>query len=152
GPSAYPGAMDRTDVIVVGAGIVGLATARALQRRRPGLRVTVLEKEPGVARHQTSHNSGVVHSGIYYRPGTLRARLCVAGVDLMRRFCEEQGLPYQQVGKVIVATDQGELRRLEDLFERGRANGVPGLELIDADRLKEIEPHAVGPRPTHSPR
>ncbi|HEX7040922.1 MAG TPA: L-2-hydroxyglutarate oxidase [Trueperaceae bacterium] len=144
--------MDRTDVIVVGAGIVGLATARALQRRRPGLRVTVLEKEPGVARHQTSHNSGVVHSGIYYRPGTLRARLCVAGVDLMRRFCEEQGLPYQQVGKVIVATDQGELRRLEDLFERGRANGVPGLELIDADRLKEIEPHAVGLRAIHSPR
>ncbi len=144
--------MDRSDVIVVGAGIVGLATARALKQRRPGLRVTVLEKEPEVARHQTSHNSGVVHSGIYYRPGTLRARLCVAGVGMMRRFCEEQGLPYQEVGKVIVATGQDELPRLQELFERGTANGVPGLELVEADRLKEIEPHAAGIKAIYSPR
>ncbi|HLV12459.1 MAG TPA: L-2-hydroxyglutarate oxidase [Trueperaceae bacterium] len=144
--------MDRTDVIVVGAGIVGLATARALAARRPGLRVTVLEKEPEVARHQTSHNSGVVHSGIYYRPGTLRARLCVTGVGLMRDFCREHGLPYEEVGKVVVATDQAELPRLETLFERGQANGVPGLELVDAARLKEIEPHAAGLKAIHSPR
>jgi len=144
--------MDRTDVVVVGAGIVGLATARALQRRRPGLRVTVLEKEPEVARHQTSHNSGVVHSGIYYRPGTLRARLCVAGVGLMRRFCEEHGLPYQEVGKVIVATGHDELPRLQELYERGLANGVPGIELVDAARLKEIEPHAAGVRAIYSPK
>src|SRR5690606_9095031 len=149
---AYPGPMDRTDVVVVGAGIVGLATARALQRRRPGLRVTVLEKEPEVARHQTSHNSGVVHSGIYYRPGTLRARLCVAGVGLMRRFCEEHGLPYQEVGKVIVATGHDELPRLQELYERGLANGVPGIELVDAARLKEIEPHAAGVRAIYSPK
>ncbi|HLU83484.1 MAG TPA: FAD-dependent oxidoreductase, partial [Trueperaceae bacterium] len=97
--------LSRPDVVIVGAGIVGLATAEALQRRRPGLKVVVLEKEDGIARHQTSHNSGVVHSGIYYRPGTLRARLCVTGVGMIRRFCNEHGIAYQQVGKVVVATD-----------------------------------------------
>jgi L-2-hydroxyglutarate oxidase len=137
---------------VVGAGIVGLATARALQLRRPGLDIMVLEKEPEVARHQTSHNSGVVHTGVYYRPGTLRARLCVAGVQMMRDFCQQHGLPFQEVGKVIVATSPDELPRLDELFQRGSANGVPGIELIDGERLKEIEPHAAGLRAIYSPR
>ncbi|HZW98475.1 MAG TPA: FAD-dependent oxidoreductase, partial [Trueperaceae bacterium] len=121
--------MNRSDVIVVGAGIVGLATAHALLRKRPGLSVTVLDKEGAVAQHQTSHNSGVVHSGIYYRPGSLRARLCVAGVGMMKEFCAAQDLPYDEVGKVVVATETSELPRLATLFDRGLANGVPDLEL-----------------------
>ncbi len=149
---AYPGPMTRSDVIVVGAGIVGLATAHALLNRRPGLTVTVLDKEAALARHQTSHNSGVVHSGIYYRPGSLRARLCVSGVARLREFCAAHDLPYQEVGKVVVATDASELPRLETLFDRGTANGVPDLELVDQVRLKEIEPHAAGLRAIYSPR
>ncbi len=149
---AYPGPMTRSDVIVVGAGIVGLATAHALLNRRPGLTVTVLDKEAALARHQTSHNSGVVHSGIYYRPGSLRARLCVSGVARLREFCADHDLPYQEVGKVVVATDASELPRLETLFDRGTANGVPDLELVDQARLKEIEPHAAGLRAIYSPR
>ncbi len=149
---AYPDAMTRSDVIVVGAGIVGLATAHALVNRRPGLTVTVLDKEGALARHQTSHNSGVVHSGIYYRPGSLRARLCVSGVARLREFCAANDLPYQEVGKVVVATDASELPRLETLFDRGTANGVPDLELVDQARLKEIEPHAAGLRAIYSPR
>ncbi len=144
--------MNRSDVIVVGAGIVGLATAHALLNRRPGLSVTVLDKEEGVAKHQTSHNSGVVHSGIYYRPGTLRARLCVSGVGMMRAFCQEHGIPYQEVGKVVVATDPAEVPRLSALFDRGTANRVPDLELIGPERLKEIEPHAAGLQAIYSPR
>src|SRR5690554_5141362 len=144
--------MTRSDVIVVGAGIVGLATAHALLNRRPGLTVTVLDKEAALARHQTSHNSGVVHSGIYYRPGSLRARLCVSGVARLREFCADHDLPYQEVGKVVVATDASELPRLETLFDRGTANGVPDLELVDQARLKEIEPHAAGLRAIYSPR
>ncbi len=144
--------MNRSDVIVVGAGIVGLATAHALLKRRPDLSVTVLEKEPEVARHQTSHNSGVVHSGIYYRPGTLRARLCVAGVANMRDFCAEHAIAYQEVGKVVVATSEAERPRLKALFDRGLANGVPGLELIGPERIREIEPHAAGLEAIYSPR
>ncbi len=139
------------DVAIIGAGIVGLATARALLRRRPELKVVVLEKERAVAQHQTSHNSGVVHSGIYYRPGTLRARLCVAGVALMKAYCEEHDVAYDGVGKVIVATEPEELARLDVLFERGQANGVKDLRLIDPDELREIEPHAAGLKAIHSP-
>ncbi|HET8986760.1 MAG TPA: L-2-hydroxyglutarate oxidase, partial [Trueperaceae bacterium] len=137
---------------MVGAGIVGLATAEALGRRRPDLRVVVLEKEDGIARHQTSHNSGVVHSGIYYRPGTLRAKLCVTGVSMIRAFCAEHGIAYQQVGKVVVATDPSELGRLDTLFERGTANGVESLSLIGPEEIREIEPHAAGIRAIHSPK
>lgn len=144
--------MSPKSVVVVGAGIVGLATAHALLRSQPGLRVTVLDKEDGIAKHQTSHNSGVVHSGIYYRPGSLRAALCVRGVGMMRAFCEEHGVEYDEVGKVVVATDQSELPRLQTLFERGQANGVPDLELIDPERLREIEPHSAGIKAIHSPR
>lgn len=143
--------MSRPDVAIIGAGIVGLATATALARRRPDLKLTIIEKEPEVARHQTSHNSGVVHSGIYYRPGTLRASLCVAGVAMMREYCREHDLPYQEVGKVVVATEPSELERLTVLFERGNANGVPDLSLIGPDELRQIEPHAAGLKAIHSP-
>jgi len=142
----------RPDVVVVGGGIVGMATAEALVRAHPDLVVEVIEKEPEVARHQTGHNSGVVHSGIYYRPGTLRARLCVAGVGMLRDFCDAHGVAYDEVGKVVVATDPGELDRLAALFERGNANGVPDLALLDAGELREIEPHAAGIQAIHSPR
>ncbi len=129
------------DVAIVGGGIVGLATARALRERAPHARLVILEKEPKLASHQTGHNSGVIHSGIYYRPGSAKARLCVEGRHLMLRFCEKQGIRVDRCGKVIVATSKAELPRLHSLYERGRANGVP-VELIDAARLREFEPHA----------
>ena len=144
--------MTRPDVAIIGGGIVGLATARALAARRPDLKLAVIEKEPEVAQHQTSHNSGVVHSGIYYRPGTLRARLCVSGVGMLRDYCADHGVAYQEVGKVVVATEPAELERLDVLFERGNANGVPDLSLIDPDEIREIEPNAAGLKAIHSPR
>jgi L-2-hydroxyglutarate oxidase LhgO len=139
------------DVAIIGAGILGLATGRALLRRYPRLRLAVLEKEPAIARHQTGHNSGVIHSGLYYAPGSLKARLCVAGAAALTRFCDERGIPYQRCGKVVVAIDAAELPRLEELYRRGTANGVPGLELIGPERLREIEPHAAGLRAVYSP-
>ena len=139
------------DLCVVGGGIVGLATAHAVLQRMPDARIVVLEKEDAVAQHQTGHNSGVVHAGIYYRPGTLRASLCVLGVARLRDFCAEHGVAYDAVGKVIVATDEAEVPRLDALLERGTANGVPGLRMIDRDELLEIEPHAAGLRALHSP-
>ncbi len=139
------------DVTIVGAGIVGLATALALTDHRPGLRLLVLEKEGEPATHQTGHNSGVIHSGIYYRPGSYKARLCVEGAQLMREFCDQHGIPVARCGKVIVATDERELPRLDAVFERGVANGVPGLEKIGPERLREIEPRAAGLRGIYSP-
>jgi (S)-2-hydroxyglutarate dehydrogenase len=139
------------DVAIVGGGIVGLATALALNELNPALKLVVLEKEPSVARHQTGHNSGVIHAGIYYKPGSYKARLCVEGVRLMTAYCDASGIPYRRCGKVIVATSEAELPRLESLYERGRANGVPGLEMIDAARLREIEPHAGALRAIYSP-
>lgn len=136
---------------IVGAGIVGLATALALSSERPDLNVVILDKEPGVGRHQTGHNSGVVHSGIYYRPGSDKARLCREGVGLMREFCQEHGLPYQECGKVIVATSDAELAPLAELLERGGANGVPGLRPLDPSELKELEPNVHGLRAIYSP-
>ncbi len=112
------------DVAIVGAGLVGLATARELLIRQPALRVVVLEKEPAIASHQSGHNSGVIHSGIYYTPGSLKARACVAGHRAMLTFCQEEGIPFERCGKVIVALDEHELPRLEDLYRRGIANGV----------------------------
>ena len=141
----------RPDIAILGGGIVGLATALSLQDRHPQLQLTVLEKEPQVGRHQTGHNSGVVHSGIYYRPGSLKAELCVQGVGLMRAFCEQHGIPFDPVGKVIVATRADELPRLDDLLARGTENGVPGLRTLDERELREIEPHATGLRAIHSP-
>ena len=142
---------DAFDVAVVGGGIVGLATARALVADRPDLRLVILEKEARLASHQTGHNSGVIHSGIYYRPGSHKARLCVEGARLMKAFCAEHGIRVDPVGKVIVATTEAELSRLATLYERGTANGVAGLALIDRDRLREIEPHAAAIRAIHSP-
>ena len=142
-----PGA---TDLVVVGAGIVGLAAARELLRRRPGLRVTVLEREDDIGRHQTGSSSGVVHAGIYYRPGSLKARLCVEGARELHAFCEERTIPHERCGKVIVALDRSELAGLDELERRGRANGVTGLRRLDAAGLREVEPHAAGIAALHS--
>jgi len=139
------------DVIVVGAGIVGLATALALTDRYPGKKILVLDKEHKVGAHQTGHNSGVVHSGIYYAPGSLKAELTRKSVATLRTFCDEHSVAYEECGKVIVATDSSEVARLEQLHERGVQNGVPGLRLLSGEELKEIEPNAVGVMALHSP-
>jgi len=139
------------DVTIVGGGIVGLATARELLRRRPDTRVLVLEKESAVAQHQTGHNSGVIHAGIYYKPGSLKAKLCVTGAAEMMAYCEEHGIPYKRCGKMIVATEEAELPRLASLVERGIANGVEGIRLIESDELKELEPHCRGIKALWSP-
>jgi L-2-hydroxyglutarate oxidase LhgO len=139
------------DIAVVGGGIVGLAAAREILRRRPGARLVVLEKEAEIAQHQSGHNSGVIHSGIYYAPGSLKAKLCVAGAADLMRYCDAKGIPYQLCGKVIVATEEAELPRLRALYERGMANGVPGLRIIEQDELREVEPHVRGIRALLSP-
>ncbi|MDJ1137345.1 L-2-hydroxyglutarate oxidase [Streptomyces iconiensis] len=131
------------DVLVVGAGIVGLSTAYALTRAAPGTRVTVLEKEPGPARHQTGRNSGVIHSGIYYAPGSLKARFAVQGAAEMVKFCAEHGIPHEVTGKLIVATEREELPRLHALIQRGRQHGIPVRELGPA-QIAEREPHVSG--------
>jgi len=138
-------------VVVVGGGIVGLATARELLLRHPSLSLTILEKEQELSAHQTGHNSGVIHSGIYYAPGSLKARLCVEGRHLLTRFCDEHGIPYQLCGKVIVATKESELPGLRKLYERGLANGVEGVEMIGPERLQELEPHCNGIKAIYSP-
>ncbi|HEY3101499.1 MAG TPA: L-2-hydroxyglutarate oxidase [Methylomirabilota bacterium] len=140
------------DIAIIGGGIVGLATARAILERAPRARLTILEKEADIAQHQTGHNSGVIHSGIYYKPGSYKARLCVEGARLMKAFCDKNGIPVETCGKIIVATSQDELPRLKTLYERGVANGVPGVSMIDAGRLKEIEPQASAIAGIHSPQ
>jgi len=135
---------------VIGGGIVGVALARELSRE--GAAVTVLEKEEGLARHQTGRNSGVVHAGLYYAPGSLKARLCAAGRQSMREFCAEKNLPYREVGKLVVAVDETELAALAEIERRSISNGVPDLERIDDPvRLREIEPHVAGVAAVHSP-
>ena len=141
----------RFDVAIVGGGIVGLASAYRLTALYPDLRVVVVEKEKAVASHQTGHNSGVIHSGIYYKPGSEKARTCVRGAELMKEFCGRHDVPFDCCGKVVVATEDDELPGLEGLHERAVANGVPGVSLIEADRLREIEPHAAGIRALHVP-
>ncbi|HWV84862.1 MAG TPA: L-2-hydroxyglutarate oxidase [Capillimicrobium sp.] len=141
----------RCDLAVVGGGILGLAVARELMRRHPGRSVVVLEREDEIGRHQTGHNSGVVHAGIYYAPGSLKARLCVAGARELEAFCHERGIAYDRCGKLIVATEPGELGRLDELERRGRANGVEGLRRLDAAGIRELEPHATGIAGLHSP-
>jgi (S)-2-hydroxyglutarate dehydrogenase len=132
------------DRVIVGGGILGLATARELLSRAPGSRVAVLEKERALARHQTGHNSGVIHSGVYYRPGSLKARLCVEGRAALIRYCEARGIAYELTGKLIIATSEPERAALEELAARGGANGVEGLELLPAGAIREREPHAIG--------
>lgn len=131
------------DFAIIGGGIVGLSTARALLRRRPNARLLLLEKEPGLARHQTGHNSGVIHSGVYYKPGSLKARYTREGVKALLGFCNEYGITHEVCGKAIVATEPDELPRLDDLYERGIKNGL-GVEKIGREELGEIEPHAAG--------
>jgi (S)-2-hydroxyglutarate dehydrogenase len=134
----------RTRIVVVGGGVVGLATGLKLLQQRPGTDVLVLEKEPGVGQHQSGHNSGVLHAGLYYRPGSAKARLAVAGLREMRAFCGSYGIAHEICGKLVVATDVGERLRLEALAERGRQNGLSGLELLGRDQMREIEPHVGG--------
>ena len=128
----------------MGGGIVGLAVARELLRRRPGLRLMVIEKEKAVGLHQSGHNSGVIHSGVYYRPGSLKARLCREGRSRLLEFCDERAIPYRITGKLIVATEERELPALSEIFERGRANGVEGLERLGPEGIREHEPHVRG--------
>jgi len=130
--------------IIIGGGIVGLGTALALLRNRPGARVQVLEKESGPGRHQSTHNSGVLHAGLYYKPGSLKARLAVNGIRQMKDFCRTHGVAFDECGKVVVATDEAEVVRLKELFQRGEANGLTGLRWLDAAGLREIEPHSAG--------
>jgi L-2-hydroxyglutarate oxidase LhgO len=139
------------DVAVVGGGIVGLATTRELLMRRPSLKVANVEKEAAWARHQTGHNSGVIHSGIYYKPGSLKAKLCVEGRKLAWAYCEKKAIEYKPVGKLIVATEASELDRLNDLMRRGVENGIENLELLDERGIKEREPHCNGLAAIFSP-
>ena len=139
------------DIAIVGGGIIGLATAMRLTQEHPGSKVVVLEKEAEVAQHQTAHNSGVIHAGIYYAPGSQKANFCSTGGKMLRQFCDERGVEYQMCGKLIVAVDEAEVPRLDGLLERGTANGAEGLELVDRERLREIEPHAAGIKAMLSP-
>ena len=139
------------DVAVVGGGILGMAVTRELLARRPGARVCVLEGEDRIGRHQTGRSSGVIHAGIYYEPGSLKARLCVEGARELYEYCDERGVAYERSGKLVVAVDEGELPRLDELERRGRANGVPGLRRLGGDEIAEIEPAARGVAALHSP-
>jgi L-2-hydroxyglutarate oxidase len=134
----------RYNVVVIGGGVVGLGVALEITRRFPRRRLLVLEKEDRVARHQSGHNSGVIHSGVYYKPGSMKAQLCVSGAAAMVEFCREHGIAHEVCGKVIVATSADEVPRLEELRQRGEANGLAGLRLIGPEELREIEPHAAG--------
>ena len=142
--------MHNSDVLIIGGGIVGLATAYNLFQQYPDKRITILEKEARPAFHQSGRNSGVLHSGIYYKPGSLKARNCRTGKALMEAFCEAQAIPYNLCGKVIVATHPDQLSTLHELYARGQANGVT-CALIDKARLDELEPHTAGIQAIHVP-
>src|ERR1700761_3160213 len=135
-------------IAVVGAGILGLAVARELAASGE---VVVLDKEDRIAAHQTSHNSGVVHAGLYYQPGSLKAQLCRRGMELLKALCEERGLPYDECGKLVVARDEGEVGRLREIERRATENGVPGLRWREGAQLREVEPNVVGVAAVHSP-
>ena len=145
------GGPDRVDLAIVGGGIVGLATAYRLLERHPDLRLAILEKEPELATHQSGHNSGVLHAGLYYTPGSLKARLCREGKAAVEAFATEHDIPFEACGKLVVALDESELERFEALRERAEANGVPGVEVVGPERMREIEPHAAGIRALWSP-
>jgi L-2-hydroxyglutarate oxidase len=142
---------DRYDVVVVGGGIVGLATSLRLLEARPGLSIAILEKEEELATHQSGHNSGVLHAGLYYEPGSLKARLCREGKAAVEAFAEAHDIPFERCGKLVVALDETELDRLAAVRERATANGVPGLEEVGPERIRELEPHAAGIRGLWSP-
>jgi len=133
-----------TDVTIIGGGIVGLATALQLKQQRPNLRVVLIEKEPAVARHQTGHNSGVIHSGIYYKPGSLKATNCIRGYQMLLDFCNAEGIAYELCGKIVVATKPAEVPQLDMLHKRGQQNGLGGLRMMTLAELREIEPHVNG--------
>jgi L-2-hydroxyglutarate oxidase len=139
------------DLTIIGGGILGLATALKILERHPHASLLILEKEPDLARHQTGHNSGVIHSGLYYKPGSLKAQKCVTGREALMAFCDRNSVPYEICGKVVVATSQAELPRLDELQRRGVANGLRGVEMIGPERLKEIEPHATGIKALYVP-
>jgi len=143
--------MKQYNLAVIGTGIVGMASAREVLRRHPRLRVAVLDKDPVIGTHQTGHNSGVIHSGIYYAPGSLKARLCVQGARDLYAYCDEKGIPTERCGKVIVASFPSELPALQELYRRGTANGVEGIEIIGPERLRELEPACVGIQAIWSP-
>ena len=138
------GRLSNPSILIIGGGIVGLATARQLLHKHPDSEVTVLEKESSLGRHQTGHNSGVLHCGLYYTPGSLKAKLAVEGIREMTEFCAEHNVPHEICGKLVVATNEAEVIRMEKLYERGKANGLDGLEKFNHDQMREIEPHAGG--------
>ncbi|XP_037081253.1 L-2-hydroxyglutarate dehydrogenase, mitochondrial-like isoform X2 [Pollicipes pollicipes] len=150
-PSSSRDCHDVVDIAVVGGGIVGAASALEIKKRHPGLQVLILEKESELAFHQSGHNSGVLHAGIYYKPGSLKAKLCVKGMQMAYAYCDKNNIPYKKVGKLIVAVNQSEVASLEDLFIRGQQNGVPDLKMVDADGMREIEPFCKGVRAIWSP-
>ena len=133
-----------TDVVIIGGGIVGLATALQLKQQRPALRIVLIEKESTVAQHQTGHNSGVIHSGLYYKPGSLKATNCIQGYHMLIDFCEAEGIPYDLCGKIVVATKQEELTQLDTLYQRGQQNGLSGLKKMSLAELRETEPYVTG--------
>ena len=142
---------DRVDIAIIGGGIVGLATAHLLLQARPGLRIAIVEKEPELASHQSGHNSGVIHAGIYYAPGSLKATLCREGKAKLEQFAGEHGIAFRHPGKLVVALSEAELPRLQALSERAVSNGVEGLEVIGPERIRELEPRVVGVRALWSP-
>lgn len=139
------------NLLVIGGGLVGMATALQLKRSQPSLQLRLLEKEPQVGAHQSTHNSGVLHAGLYYKPGSLKARLAVSGIRQMVAFCQEHGVRHEICGKIVVATDEAEVARLQTLLERGTQNGLRGLRWLSAEELHEIEPHAAGLAAVHVP-
>lgn len=140
------------DVVIIGAGLVGLATAYESLKKNPALKVLILEKEDGVAKHQSGHNSGVIHSGIYYKPGSLKAKNCIEGYNSLINFSKEYGIKYDICGKIIVATSQDEVSLLENIYDRGVQNGLQNLEYLSRDEFKEIEPHCEGVRAIKVPQ
>ena len=139
-----------TDIAIIGGGIIGLATAYHLKKTHPKKSIIVIEKEDSLSSHQTGNNSGVIHSGIYYKPGSLKAINCRKGKQALERFCDQEGVDYEQCGKVIVATSENELPAMQKIYERGKANNVT-CKKIDKTELKEIEPHAAGIAAIHVP-
>lgn len=154
GRSTTPKTIDRVSYqrIIIGGGIVGLATAFKLGSKLPSARITILEKEPEVCRHQSGHNSGVLHAGLYYKPGSVKARMAVGGIQEMIAFCREHNVPHEFCGKLVVAVDETEMARLNALYERGQQNGLQGLSLLNREQMKEIEPHVGGIAALHVPQ